>query len=168
MCILINVGKAQDTLQHSDYIARVYGFDAKQINKGFITAIKDSSIVISQFSNMNELLEIPYYKMYKLKLRRKNSIIRSMTKDAVIGVGVGALLGFVFGNISSSEAAAIGLLGGGVIFGIGGAIIGTLGGTLSVVLPINGKKDMYLKHKQTIEKYATPTIRTKTKWHLNF
>jgi hypothetical protein len=108
-------------------------------NYGFLSVIDDSSVQLSTkrvaFSNLS--LGNPYFKKYnyadidKMKIRKHGSIGRGIVFGALIGVGVGAIVGLAtYKKPAPSNGWFTSIDFGPGVSALGGAIFGILPGTI--------------------------------------
>jgi len=136
------------------YKAWFESMDGSLKQKGFLVELKDSSIV---FGTQQNLEDIAVSNLQLLKFRKKNAIGKSLGYGALIGFGIGGLIGLASGDDKSgfirftAEAKALGL---GIIMSIPGAIVGATMGAPKVSIPIQGDLDTYNRQKEKLRKYS--------------
>ena len=154
--ISINTIYSQASVLQKDieYKSWVKTMDGTQNQKGFLAELKDSSIV---FGSQQKLEDIAISNMKQINFRKKNAIGKSMGYGALIGFGLGAVIGLASGDDKGgfiSFTAEEKALAAGIFLTIPGAIIGALVGSAKVKIPINGKMDQYERQRMKIQKYS--------------
>ena len=136
--------------------------------KGYLTGalfeLKDTSILFS-----NKLVKEDYYNgnytvseiaiedITLIKTRLPNSSIKGFFLGAGIGVGVGVIAGFISGDDDSgwfSFTAEEKALMGGISLGVVGSLVGTILGSLSFKIPLDGNVNKYQSKKAELERYT--------------
>lgn len=145
------------------YKAQILLMDSKYNTSGFITEVKDSSIVFSKSLINYEPQELTIDKIKRLKLRHKNAIIKGMVTGACIGMGIGILSGIISGTTQESNfifggthtvTATEKAISRGFLYCLPGLLIGGLTGSSSISIPIYGKKQKYVEQKKLIEEFS--------------
>ncbi len=128
---------------------------------GILHDVNDSLIVLSNSVKINDYEPSGYNSITigeidEIKLRRKGKFWRS----ALIGLGVGAVIGGVIGNLSSkngggcwgcpADYTAYGAMGLGLV----GGVVGTFVGLARINIPINGQKSNFKANEDRLYKYS--------------
>ena len=159
----INYDGVQDTLNHRTPWATWLQLTNGNKHKGTLMELNDSSLHISNSTqdiprDAPIITEYAIKDIYNIKVRHEISPILS----GVIGLGVGAATGWVYGYyyLGESHGKYISFSRGlnGLIFGLLGAPIGlAIGvpiGFLKTNIPILGKLNNYNKAKKKLMKYS--------------
>jgi hypothetical protein len=120
---------------------------------GILYEISDSSLFISNSVFYPNEVEFRYHKIDLLKIRRTNSVLRGSLTGGAIGVATGVImvntveggLGFMTIPVSTFS---------GLIFGLFGAGIGCVAGTIKDRLPVKGSFENFSKYKGSLLDYS--------------
>ena len=163
--ILLTITEA--TLKAQNKYFRPYETWVTKLNElpesyGILHDVNDSSIVLTNSMKLRNYKSSGYHSISidqidKIKLRRKGKLWRS----ALIGIGVGAVVGGLIANLSYNDNApcgwfcisrgantAIGATG----FGLLGGFVGTIVGLARISIPINGQKSNFKANEDRLYK----------------
>ena len=133
--------------------------DDSKLVKGVLYDADESKVTILKNNSIEKsgLLNIKPERIHKLKLRRVGSVGRGVWVGALIGVGVGGVVGFAGGDDKgtilsyTAEEKAVGL---GIVLGVLGSGISPLIASKKKKILINGNLDVYKQHLEEIQKYS--------------
>lgn len=136
--------------------------------KGYLTGalfeLKDTSILFSNklvkedyYNGTYTISEIGIEDISLIKTRLPHSVEKGFLLGAGIGAGVGIVVGFASGDddpgwfsLTAKEKALI----GGISLGVVGSLVGTILGSLSFQIPLDGNVNMYQSKKAELERYT--------------
>lgn len=156
--------------KNTKYKVWVYFNDSTKVEIGYLYKVTDSTIVISKtyrkLDNPNLITkEFPIGRIEEIKLAMLGQLGNSMLIGSTIGLGVGA----VIGGLSAKEEQQDCIDSGGWFCGLEGidniargVTIGTaLGfaggaaiGNTKIVIPLQGRMELYQKYKEQLSRYA--------------
>lgn len=133
--------------------------------KGNLLDVSDSSILV--YSGKMQM-RIPASTINRIKIKRTAAAGRGALTGGLVGFVAGAVGGFVSGDddpcpqgswfcdpLTAEEKA----LGFGLVFSLGGALIGTVIGSVSKVelITVNGDQNVFLNNADKLRKYTVPS-----------
>jgi hypothetical protein len=123
----------------------------RDVHKGYLTQLKDSSVVIFEISG-DPKQEILISTIDQIKFRKKGKMGRSIAIGAVGGLVVGGVTGYATGegNWIGREGQAVGL---GVLGLPLGAAIGAAIGTGKTKYMIEGSQENYERYRANMSNY---------------
>jgi hypothetical protein len=155
----------EDTIPKIYRALITFNNNPQKVKEGVLYEIKDSSVSITNSFSRKDFLSgnfnvttIHYNNIYKINVRRNNSIVVGFFLGAAAGFGTGAIIGGsqgddppvgVFRMTAGGKAVVIGTL-----CSIPGAIIGGFIGDIRIKIPINGSIQTFNKNKEQLRKYS--------------
>lgn len=118
--------------------------------KGYLHRLGDSAIWFGSTS----IAEIEVSEVYKLKFRGSNAPLAAIGGGFGLGFFVGTMVGVGIGEGLNEGGTAAWALGTGILFALGGIIIGGILGQIQRVFKINGQQSLYDKYKSKLAKYV--------------
>ena len=129
----------------------------KQI--GYLSELKESSIILLYKKNLSPFPEIHIDQIKHIKFRRKGRGLRG----AAIGAGIGFIGGVILASGDECKnfdgdlffgCDQLGTLEGGMMFSIFGTLIGaSIGGIGKKKIPIHGSPSYYQKNKEKMKRF---------------
>lgn len=151
------IAQSQKTKFKKAWHVNVYLLERVE-TQGLFYTTTDSSIVILGGVAFADTTEIPIADIYKLEIRKQNSVKRNTLIGAVAGFGVGFLIGWK--DYDSSGVSVVDQTGHGLGAGLIGGFIGAFTGHLSSNLVnsylIQGNRLTYTRVRPQLLRYHLP------------
>ena len=121
--------------------------------KGFFYEVSDSSIFLTGKMDTSVIHEYNFRNINLLKVRRTKSVQRGIITGAAIGAGYGIIssLNWIGEYGFLSEAVSVGI---GFAFGLYGAGVGALSGTIKDRIPIKANFGNFEKYRGSLQDYS--------------
>jgi len=150
----------------NNYRIWVKSIGSNQHTQGYLYAVQDSSLLISQnlpsagFDELINVSEIEASIIETIRIREKGKVGRGYLKGTFIAMGIGAAAGLVLG-VQAEEGTGFAL----AVMGIGAGLIGPIGsliglavGSKSDIYRINGKQNTFNNYKAFLKERSLRQI----------
>jgi hypothetical protein len=132
------------------------------VKEGILYEVNDSTISLNNIylqtnSDKLNLAMINCRNIKDIYLRPQNSILKGAVFGAVVGIGIGVIIGLTYeknpNTIYSLEKKDVVILNGSTL-GLAGAGVGTLLGSIKIRIPINGRIEKYNESRGRLKSYS--------------
>jgi len=152
-CSLLLAAQQNDNKRTTVYKAWIKLNKSPQIVKGVLYEIGDSSIVVAESIYSSTLQEYRFNDIGLMKVRRGNSIRRGIYRGAGIGFVSGIIASFSFvGDASVLTGPLYVMLG--MTYGVVGAGLGAMAGTIKDRIPIKFSYENFEKYRGNLQDYS--------------
>lgn len=129
------------------YNAIITTAQQKQKLKGVLLDVQDSSVTII---SMDKTMRVPATSITDIKIKRKGAVGRGAAVGGLTGMGLGFIIGLASGDDECPQGswciyqatAEEKALAGGLVFGLGGSIVGVIIGGVSRAEKIDINRDL--------------------------